>query len=80
MAVTAMKDLLQTLAEGLVTDPARVSVSERESEGVLELELAVAPDDRGRVIGQRGRTADALRDLLGAIADRRGTRVTLEIL
>jgi predicted RNA-binding protein YlqC (UPF0109 family) len=74
-----VKGLLQALAEELVDDPARVEVRERERDGVVELELSVSRDDRGRVIGQRGRTADALRDVLEAVAARQGRRVTLEI-
>ena len=74
-----MKELLQALAEELVDDPDGVEVRERERDGVIELELFVSRDDRGRVIGQRGRTADALRDVLEAVAARRGQSVTLEI-
>ena len=74
-----MKDLLATLAEELVDDPRRVKVRERERDGVLELEVSVAPEDRGRVIGQRGRTAGALRTLLEAVAARQGRRCEVEI-
>jgi predicted RNA-binding protein YlqC (UPF0109 family) len=74
-----LKELLQALAEELVDDPDGVEVRERERDGVVELELFVSRDDRGRVIGQRGRTADALRDVLEAVAARRGQSVTLEI-
>jgi predicted RNA-binding protein YlqC (UPF0109 family) len=62
-----------------VREPSRVSVREREGEETTVLELAVAPGDRGRVIGQKGRTAGALRTLLSAAAARRGRRVELEI-
>jgi predicted RNA-binding protein YlqC (UPF0109 family) len=75
-----VKDLLATLAEELVDDPDRVRVHERERSGVIHLELEVDPEDRGRVIGQRGRTADALRTLLEAVAARQGRRVEMEIL
>ncbi len=74
-----MKDLLATLAEELVDDPERVEVRERRKGVVVELELLVAPPDRGRVIGQRGRTADSLRTVLEAVAARKGLRVTMEI-
>lgn len=74
-----MQDLLATLAEELVDDPEQVEVRERRRDGVVELELQVAPEDRGRVIGQRGRTADALRTVLEAVAARKGLRVTMEI-
>jgi hypothetical protein len=46
---------------------------------VVELEVTVAREDRGRVIGQRGRTADALRTVLGTVAARKGLKVSLEI-
>ena len=74
-----MQDLLATLAEELVDDPEQVEVRERRKGVVVELELQVAPEDRGRVIGQRGRTADALRTVLEAVAARKGLRVTMEI-
>jgi predicted RNA-binding protein YlqC (UPF0109 family) len=74
-----VKDLLATLAEELVDDPRRVRVRERERDGVLELEVSVGPEDRGRVIGQRGRTAGALRTLLDAVAARQGRRCEVEI-
>jgi hypothetical protein len=74
-----VKDLLATLAEELVDDPAGVSVRSRERDGVLELEVSVAPEDRGRIIGQRGRTVTALRAFLEAVAARQGRRCTLEV-
>ena len=75
-----MKDLVATFAEFLVDDPGRVSVHERTDRGRRVLELAVAPSDRGRVIGKGGRTASALRTVLDAVAARRDETVTLEIL
>jgi predicted RNA-binding protein YlqC (UPF0109 family) len=74
-----VRELLVTLAEELVDEPQRVRVREHERDGVVELELTVGPDDRGRVIGQKGRTAGALRTLLEAVAARRGRRCELEI-
>lgn len=75
-----MRELLATLAQALVEEPERVSVTEHPEPGGTLLELAVAPEDRGKVIGKRGRTADALRLLLDAVARRRGTRCELEIV
>jgi predicted RNA-binding protein YlqC (UPF0109 family) len=75
-----VKDLLATLAEELVDDPDGVRVHEREQDGLVRLELQVDPEDRGRVIGQRGRTAGALRTLLEALGARQGRRVEMEIL
>jgi predicted RNA-binding protein YlqC (UPF0109 family) len=74
-----MRLLLETMARGLVDQPARVSVYERTLAGALVLELRVASEDRGKVIGRRGRTADALRTVLGAVGRRRGQRCEVEI-
>lgn len=74
-----MRDLLATLARALVERPERVRVSEDSEDGVTLLTLKVAPEDRGRVIGRQGRTADALRTLLAAVAHRHGTRCEMEI-
>lgn len=75
-----MKQLLEALARALVKDPGRVRVTEWTEDGVVHLDLEVADQDRGRVIGRGGRTADALRTLLDAVARRRGTPCDLEIL
>ncbi|MFI5007204.1 MAG: KH domain-containing protein [Solirubrobacterales bacterium] len=75
-----MKDLVATFAEFLVDEPGRVSVHERTDRGRRVFELAVAPFDRGRVIGKGGRTAAALRTVLDAVAVRQGDSVSLEIL
>jgi uncharacterized protein len=75
-----MRDLVLKLARGLVREPGSVRVQEYTERGRLELELSVAPDDRGRVIGREGRTASALRTLLLALARRRGEGCSLEIL
>jgi predicted RNA-binding protein YlqC (UPF0109 family) len=74
-----VETLLITLVRALVEAPDRVFVQERVEGGVSVLELEVAPDDRGRVIGRRGRTADALRTVLDAVGRRRGRRCELEI-
>jgi len=75
-----LKDLLAALARALVEDPDCVRVTERPSDGGTLLELEVAPEDLGKVIGKRGRTAEALRSLLGAVGRRRGTSCRMEIL
>ena len=75
-----MRELVTTLARGLVRDPGRVRVREHEEEGRVVVELRVAPDDRGRVIGRAGRTAAALRTVLDAVARRNGRTCTLDIL
>jgi len=75
-----VKGLLETFARALVDEPAHVRVSERSEQGVVYLDLEVAPPDRGKVIGKRGRTADALRTLLDAVARRRGVECDMEVV
>ena len=74
-----MKDLLETLARGLVNEPSRVRVHEHEEDGVVYLDLEVASADRGRVIGRGGRTIDALRTLLRAVGERSGRPCEVEV-
>jgi uncharacterized protein len=76
-----MKELLEFLARGLVEDPDAVLVTEvEEVEGEVILELEVADDDLGRVIGRGGRIANAIRALAKAAAVREERRVIVEIL
>lgn len=75
-----MKDLLSVLARGLVDEPELVRVVEHAEDGGVFLELEVAPGDRGKVIGKRGSTADALRTLLDAVARRRGIHCDMEVV
>ncbi len=75
-----MQELLETLARALVTQPGRVRVTRRGDDTNLRLELLVAPEDRGRVIGREGRTADSLRVLLDTAARHQGIRCDLEIV
>ena len=75
-----MKELIQYIAEGLVDEPGRVQVKEiRTSQGVL-LELRVARQDMGRVIGKEGRVANAMRAVLRVPAMRMGKQANLEIV
>ena len=76
-----MKELLEYLARGLVNTPEAVQVSEiEEDDGTLVLELSVAQDDYGSVIGRGGRTASALRTVLKAAAVKDGRRVFVDIV
>lgn len=71
-----MDDLLAFLARALVDEPDAVTVeSFTEDDGTIVLELQVAPEDTGKVIGRGGRTARALRTVIGAIAGGRGPRI-----
>ena len=76
-----MRDLLEFLARSLVADPGAVQVTEvEEIEGEVVLELEVADDDLGRVIGRGGRVANALRAVMKAAATREDKRVVVDIL
>jgi hypothetical protein len=75
-----MKDLVTFIATSLVDDPATVQVAETEGDGVVVLELRVAKEDLGKVIGKQGRTARAIRSLLSAAAGKDNRKARLEIM
>jgi len=75
-----MKELVAFLAKQLVSQPDAVEVRETQGETASVLELKVAKEDLGRVIGKQGRTAKAIRTILNAAASRTNRRVVLEIL
>jgi uncharacterized protein len=76
-----VRELLEFLARALVEEPDEVIVTEfEEGEGDIVLELEVAQDDLGRVIGRGGRVANALRAVVKAAATREEKRVMVEIL
>ena len=75
-----MKELVKVIAVSLVDHPDEIVVTEKETENSIILELHVAPDDMGKVIGKQGRIAKAIRTILSASATRDGKRATLEIL
>ena len=74
------KEIVEYLARRLVDEPDEVSVEEIEREGAIVLQLHVAKDDVGKVIGRQGRIARALRTIVRASAARRDHRVLLEIV
>lgn len=76
-----MQELLEYLARTLVDDPDAVRVEQfDEDDGTVVLELSVAEDDYGKVIGRGGRTANALRTVVKAAAAKEGCRVFLDIV
>ena len=76
-----MRELLEFLARSLVENPDEVEVTEvEEIDGEVVLELEVAEDDLGRVIGRSGRVANALRSVMKAAATREEKRVVVDIL
>ncbi len=80
MGDNRVKELVTEIAKILVDSPEDVSVREIEGEQTTVLELRVAPDDLGKVIGKQGRTARSIRTILGAAGMKLNRRFTLEIL
>jgi len=75
-----MKELVQYLAKSLVNNPDAVEVKESQGETASVLELKVAKEDLGRIIGKQGRTAKSIRTILNAAASRANRKVVLEIV
>ena len=75
-----MDDLLEFLAKSLVDDPDAVSVTRAEEDDSLVLELVVAEDDTGQVIGRRGRTISALRTVMRAVGASQDQRVLVDLV
>lgn len=75
-----MKELIEQIARALVDDPDGVRITEVNGSEVTVLELRTHPQDLGKVIGRQGRTANAIRTLLGAAGMKLHRRYTLEIL
>ena len=74
-----MKELVETVARALVTQPDAVSVTESSEGDALALDVTLSPEDLGRVIGREGRTARALRAFVSAAARKRNQRVLVRI-
>ncbi len=75
-----MKELLLYMAKNLVDNPDAVSVNEISNEDGTVLELRVAPEDMGKVIGRQGRIAKEIRTIVKTVAQRDGVKVTVEIV
>jgi len=75
-----MKELVEYIAKSLVDDPSQVRVTEIVEGSSTILELEVAQEDMGRVIGKNGRVANAMRILVRVLAAKQGKRITLEIV
>jgi predicted RNA-binding protein YlqC (UPF0109 family) len=76
----AMKDLIRHIAQALVDNPKQVTVTEVKGDNTSVLELKVAKEDLGKVIGKHGRTAQAMRTILSAASAKERIRTILEIL
>lgn len=75
-----MKPLVENIAKSLVEHPDQVEVREVRSGNHVRLELSVAKDDMGRVIGKNGRVANSIRTLLRVAAERDGVQATLDVM
>lgn len=75
-----MKQLLQSIAEALVDNPDDVVINEMVSSSTYVLELKVAKNDVGKIIGKKGQTVDSIRTILRGTAKKKDKRIILEIL
>lgn len=75
-----MKELIEIIAKALVDKPEEVEVTEVEGEQITVVELKVSKEDLGKVIGKQGRTARAMRTILGAASTKIRKRSVLEII
>ena len=75
-----MKELLTYIVQNLVEKPDEVSVTEREANGGTVFEVRVADGDMGKVIGRQGRIVKEIRILMKAVAQRKGKKVSVEIM
>jgi len=80
MEVLPMKELLEKIARSLVDNPGEVAVTEVDDDQSLILELRVAEDDMGKVIGKQGRIAKAIRVVMKAAAIKENKKVVVEII
>ena len=76
----SMKDLISEIVKALVDEPDQVSVTEIEGGHTVVLEVSVAKSDMGKVIGKKGRNAQALRTIMSAVAGKTRKRYVLEII
>lgn len=75
-----MKEIIEIIAQAIVDDPEVVTVTEINGRHTSILELKVSKTDIGKIIGKKGRTADALRTILNAVSAKGKKRIVLEIL
>lgn len=80
VTMSKLKDLVEQIAKVLVDKPEAVQINEIEGEQTSVIELRVAKEDLGKIIGKEGRTAKAIRTILGAAGSKLKKRVVLEII
>ena len=74
-----MKDLVEIIAKSLVDHPEQISVTETEKDDIIKVELTVAPEDMGKVIGKQGRIAKSIRTVVKAAASKGDKKVIVDI-
>jgi predicted RNA-binding protein YlqC (UPF0109 family) len=79
MGVTPVKEVVEVLARALVDNPDQVLVAQHATERTVQLQLTVAPEDMGKVIGKQGKIANAIRTIVKAAAVKDGRRVIVDI-
>jgi len=77
--VTAVRDVIETVAKALADSPQKVMVTETDHRGTTLVEVTVAQPDVGKLIGRQGRTIQAMRTIASIAGERLGKRVTLEV-
>ncbi len=77
--MTAVRDVIETVAKALADAPQKVLVTETEHQGTTLVEVTVAQPDVGKMIGRQGRTIQAMRTIASIAGERLGKRVTLEV-
>ena len=78
--MTEIKDMVQFVAQSLADKPEQVEISESVGEGVIMIEIKVAAEDMGRLIGRKGRTINAIRSLARVLAAKMEKKVSVEII
>ena len=77
--MTAVRDVIETVAKALADSPQKIAVTETEHHGTTLVEVTAAPPDVGKLIGRQGRTIQAMRTIASIAGERLGKRVTLEV-
>ena len=74
-----MKDVVEIMAKSLVDNPYQIAVTETEEDGIIKIDLTVAPEDMGKVIGKQGRIAKSIRTVVKAAASKGDKKVVVDI-
>ena len=78
--MTAVRDVIETVAKALADSPQKIAVTETDHRGTTLVEVTAAPPDVGKLIGRQGRTIQAMRTIAAIAGERVGKKVSLEVL